>query len=361
MTKVLECVATLIYGGAETVLYNYLSSMDRSGMQIDILVLYGNENTMQNDFEKLGCRVFTLKSNAKSFFARPKELKQFFKDGKYDVVHIHTGTSLKYRYAKIAKKAGVGQVIYHSHTSKADGIFKYLHRVFKGRLNRWCDKKYACSSLAGEFMFSGDFEVVNNAITLEKFAFDALEREKIRAQYGIENKLVIGNVGRLIPSKNHAFLIKLAERLVQIGINDFVFLCLGDGELKEQLNEEIASKNLSDKFIFTGLVRDVHRYYNAFDVMAFPSQYEGLGLVVIEAQANGCKVVASDRLPSETLATDGIVLYPIDETDENIQKWVDKILAFSKTERVSGVEELTKKGFEIKIEAEKLRQTYLKG
>ena len=361
MTKVLECVATLIYGGAETVLYNYLSSMDRSDLEIDILVLYSGENTMQKDFEKLGCRVFTLKSNPKSFFARPKELKQFIKNGEYDVVHLHTGTSLKYRYAKIAKKSGVSQVIYHSHTSKADGVFKYLHRIFKNKLNRWCDKKYACSRLAGEFMFSGDFEVVNNAISLNKFAFNQSERDNLRAKYGVENKLVIGNAGRLIPSKNHSFLIKLAERLVAIGINNFVFLCLGDGELKEQLGEEIASKNLSDKFIFTGLVRDVHRYYNAFDVMAFPSKYEGLGLVVIEAQANGCKVVASDQLPNETLLTDNIVLYPIDETDENIQKWVDKLLAFSKTERVSGIEQLTAKGFEMKIESEKLRQTYLKG
>ena len=74
-----------------------------------------------------------------------------------------------YSHVKIAKKAGVGKVIYHSHGAGIDGIYKILHNLSKPQLNKWCDVKYACSVMAGEFMYKGEFKLLNNAINLEKF------------------------------------------------------------------------------------------------------------------------------------------------------------------------------------------------
>ena len=249
MKKILHCLSSIHYGGTEMAIYNYLSAMDRSELDIHILVLYKADYPMAKDFEKLGCTVHYLTSKANSFFARPKELKQFFLAQKFDIVHINSMSASKYRYAKIAKKAGVKQVIYHSHGAGIDGIYKILHNLGKSKLNKWCDKKYACSQMAGEFMYNGEFEILNNAIDLEKFAFNEKERSQLRKQYNCEDKLVIGCVGRLTAVKNHKYLIEVAKALINKGEENFIFVLCGDGEIRNELMMQIENENLTKKFI----------------------------------------------------------------------------------------------------------------
>lgn len=359
MKKILQCVSTLNYGGTEMVVYNYLKAMDRSDLQIDVLVLYNGESRMEQDFVDLGCNIYRLKSKANSFFARPKELKEFFKNGNYDVVHIHSMSALKFRYASIAKKAGVKKVVYHSHSSDIDGVFKILHNLSKGQLNKWCDEKLACSDIGGKFMYKGDFKIFTNAIDLKRFAFNSEVRLQMRKKYNVDNKIVIGHVGRLNAVKNHKFLIAIAKTLKELGREDFVFVFCGDGDLKDSLKEEIAKENLTDKFIFTGIVKDVHLFYNMFDVVAFPSIFEGFGIVMVEAQANGCPVVGSDRICSLACVANDAIRFGIEETNENYVKWATKLIELAQKDRYDAISLLKEKGFDIVTESQKLKEIYL--
>ena len=182
-------------------------------------------------------------------------------------------------------------------------------------------------------------------------------RDELRKKYDCDDKIVIGCVGRLTPVKNHKYLIEIAKALISKGVNNFVFVLCGDGELKDELVDLISNENLTDKFIFTGLVSDVYRYYNMFDAMTFPSLHEGFGIVMIEGQANGCAVIGSTNIPEQTVITENATRLPIDS--ENAKTWADKIVEFSKKSRESGIEKLKEQGFDIKVESEKLRNEYL--
>ena len=359
MKKILHCLSSLKFGGTELAIYNYLSSMDRTGLDIHILVLYNEEDTMAQEFLALGCTIHHLKSKANSFFARPKEFKDFLLNEKFDVVHVNSMSASKYRYAKIAKQAGVKKVIYHSHGAFMSGPYKILHNLSKSKVDKWTDLRFACSEMAGKFMYNASFTVLNNAINVQKFAFDQTARNELREKYQCQDKIVVGCVGRLTPIKNHTFLIKVAKKYCDLGHKDIVFVCCGAGELKSQLETQVTQLGLENNFIFTGLIKDVHLYYNMFDVTAFPSIKEGFGLVMVESQANGCRTIGSIGIPSEAIMSDLAIRLPIDETDENYQHWAEKIIEFAHLERSSAIEQIRQNGFDIEVEAEKLRKVYL--
>lgn len=357
--KILYCLSSLNHGGMEMVVLNYLNHMDLNLFQVDFLVFYGNSGYWDVYLREKGCKVTYFQSDARSFFARNQEIKRYFRENYYDIVHIHAMTSLKSRYAKIAKKAGVPCVIYHSHTSKATGVFRLLHALCKKRLDRWCDYKFACSHAAGKFMYCGNYSLIHNAIDLNKFSFSEQKRIELRNKHHCEDKFVIGNVSRLVESKNHLFLLKIAKSFIERNINDFIFVICGDGSYRKEIQLAIERENLSPYFLFLGQVSDSFHYYNMFDAIAFPSKYEGLSMVMVEAQANGCKIIGSNKMSDEVVLTDDILLLPIDETEENYENWAKNTLSMKDKSRNNNVDLLKQKGYDIRAEAKKLEKFYL--
>lgn len=357
--KILICLSTLNPGGMETVALNYFNHFNLDLFQVDFLVFYEKNGLWDSYLRKKNCKVTYFESKVTNFFARSKETKQYFRENQYDAVHIHASSSLKFCYAKIAKKAGVSRVIYHSHTSKATGIFRFLHTLCKKRLDRWCDDKFACSHAAGQFMYCGKYSLVHNAIDLDKFSFSQQKRIELRKKYHCEDKFVIGNVSRLVGSKNHLFLLKIAKVFVERKIYDFMFVICGDGSYRQEIEKAIERENLSSYFLFLGQVSDSFHYYNMFDAIAFPSKFEGLSMVMVEAQANGCKIIGSNKMSDEVILTDDIRLLPIDETEENYKNWAENLLEFRGKFRNDNAELLKQKGYDIQTEAKKLEGIYL--
>lgn len=357
--KILYCLSSLNHGGMEMVVLNYLNHMNLDLFQVDFLIFYGNRGYWDSYLREKGCKVTYFQSDARSLLARNREATQYFQENHYDIVHIHAMTSLKYRYAKIAKKAGVPCVIYHSHTSKATGIFRLLHALCKKRLDRWCDDKFACSHAAGQFMYRGEYSLIHNAIDLNKFSFSEQKRLELRKKHHCEDKFVIGNVSRLVESKNHLFLLRIAKVFVERKIYDFLFVICGDGSYRQEIETAIERENLSSYFLFLGQVSDSFHYYNMFDAIAFPSKYEGLSMVMVEAQANGCKIIGSDKMSDEVVLTDDIRLLPIDETEENYKNWAENLSEMRGKLRNDNAEVLKQKGYEIRTEAKKLEGIYL--
>ena len=176
---------------------------------------------------------------------------------------------------------------------------------------------------------NADFEIVFNAIELNQFAFDKQIREKMRRDMGITNgQLVVGHLGRFIPQKNHLFLLRVFLKLLERR-PDALLVLAGDGECRPKVEHWAKEHRIADRVVFLGQREDAHWLYQAFDVFALPSLYEGLGIVAIEAQRAGLPCVLSNRVPYEVNVTGTTSFLPLD--DEGA--WVDAILKVCRQKR----------------------------
>lgn len=300
--------------------------------------------------------------------AKYSAVKKAAAQKKYDCIHIHTSDALEgYVYCAAAKRV-CKNVIVHSHSSGIDcGSFKPdAAAKVKGILHRICrllmrgDKitRFACSAPAGEWLFSDKcgFTVINNGIDTSKFVFNEAVRGKIRGELGLDGKFVVGHIGRFDYQKNHDFLIDIFNEVYKRNKNS-VLLLIGEGELKEKIREKVHGLGLDEAVIFYGLASNANELYQAMDCFVLPSNFEGLGIVVIEAQAAGLKTICSDVVPKEAQITDLLEYMSLLESAE---KWADKILTYSESyERADMSEKIENAGFDIKKSAEQLEKLYI--
>jgi glycosyltransferase involved in cell wall biosynthesis len=122
----------------------------------------------------------------------------------------------------------------------------------------------------------------------------------VRAQLGIpQGSFVVGHAGRFCEQKNHRFLVEVAEQFLRTQPSA-VFLLIGDGPLRPAIQDMVRSRGLAEHFFFAGSRADVPSLMmGAMDCFLFPSLYEGLGLVLWEAQAAGLECLVSANLPEE--------------------------------------------------------------
>lgn len=153
-----------------------------------------------------------------------------------------------------------------------------IHNAAKCFLAKNATDLWACSRPAAEFMFPQSvlekkkYEFIPNGIDIEKFRFDNEVRKKIRKDLGIDDKLVIGNVGRLCYQKNQEFLLEVFASLQSVR-PDSVLLLVGEGELKEELQRQAESLGLADSVIFYGVTDRMQNLLWAMDMFIFPSRF----------------------------------------------------------------------------------------
>lgn len=341
MIRVLQVLGGTNLGGAESRIMDLYRHMDRENVQFDFLITEGNSGYFTPEIQSLGGKVYTVpKYRIYNHAQYIKAVKQFFKEhNEFVAVHGHM-TSTAGVYLPIAKKAGIPLTIAHARSAGVDkGIKGTLTRVLRKGLARKCDMCLSCSDLAAVSVFGqeqfddGNVKIMPNAIAVADFAVDEMVRKEIRARYAIEDKLVIGHVGRFHSAKNHEFLIKVFGEFVQLR-EDAVLMIVGDGTLREQIVQWIdendkelvaaGKKSIKDKIILTGSQTPVDPFYQAFDLFLFPSFYEGMPGTVVEAQASGVKCLISDTITRQVKITD-IVEYESLKNDES--HWAKKLIS----------------------------------
>ena len=207
----------------------------------------------------------------------------------------------------------------HMHSSSIPDVpvtklFSFLNRK---KLFKVANQFWACSHSAGDFLYSSyDYEVIPNLVDDKHVSFSEEKRNLVRSHYGIENSLVIGNVGRLTEVKNQSHLIKLLHMLVSSG-RDAVLMLVGEGELEGKLRDYADGLGLGSRVIFTGGQSD-----SAMDVAAFPSLFEGLSIAILEAQFNGLPCVLSSGISSEVRISSSCDFVDLD----NLAEWQNCIL-----------------------------------
>ena len=256
------------------------------------------------------------------------ELKKILTENKFDIVHINLLSLANILPILASKKANIKNIVLHSHNaSTPKGIIrKILNKINRVFAIKNSTHLFACSKLAGEWMFGKNkkITIINNAVNFEKFSYNSNIREKIRKELKIEEKFVIGHIGRFSEQKNHTFLIDIFKKVAEKNDNA-ILLLIGEGELKETIKIKVNKYNLQDRVIFMEPVKNVNDYYQAMDVFVLPSLFEGLPVVGIEAQVSCTNCIFSKSITNELKLTDFCEFVGL---DESIEKWVDTILKY---------------------------------
>lgn len=357
MVRVLHVITGMGSGGAESYIMNMYRNIDNTKVQFDFL-LRSTEVIYEDEIKKMGGRIFYTAEFPRHIFKNRRETREFLKNHKYDIIHIH-GNALIYMTAlKYAKKFGIKCRIMHSHNIDTKvPVYRIVHKWNKLFIKNWATDYFACSTAAGEWMFNSDFILKNNAVDTTKFSPDDRIKADIRQELGIEDKFVIGHIGRFIGAKNHPFLIKIFNEYHKKN-PDSVLLLIGSGSLEDSVRNLVKDYKLENAVKFLGVRNDMYRVLQSFDVMLFPSIHEGLPVSIVEAQAAGVPCIISSNITKE------VVLSPLVKQvnlEDSIDKWIDTVDSFKNAEIDQNVvtEGLIKAGFDSKTAAQELQSFYL--
>ena len=347
--------------GISSYVMNYYKYLDKNKFHIDFVV---TTDIVDDEYKKYiknnGSKIFYIKSpHIKSIFRDLKNIKLFIKENSknYDIIHSHVIND-GYFYFKFGKKYNINKRILHSHNTTL-GSEKLLKKIRNNILARNMVKlsttRFACSNDAGKYLFKNkSFYIIHNAIDTKKFKFDSSIRKKYRKEMKLENNLILGHVGRLDYQKNHEFLIDVLNEVVKVR-KDVKLLLIGSGPLKEYIMEKVNKLKLNEFVEFLGTRSDVHNLMQAMDLFLFPSLFEGLGIVTIEAQAVDLPCIVSNNVPKDVK-----ILNTLKFNELDINEWCNYIVDFeSKKERESKENKIIDAGYDIDIEIHKLESKYI--
>lgn len=356
MIKVLT-IATAHFenDGITNSILNYYRNIDKSKISMDFVIPNKLCDRIQNEFIKNKTKYYELPERNRKPIQYILDLKHIIQEGKYNIIHAHGSSSilLLEMYAGYLAKCNIR--IAHSHNTKTN--HPIINEILKNIFRRSYTEAFACGKEAGEWLFGKDKNVIiiPNGKNCEEFKFNKENREKIRKKYNLEDKIVIGHVGRFNYQKNHEFLIDIFNNLKKKSDKYYLILA-GTGKLEENIRNKVKKLGLENSVLFLGEVTNINEWLNAMDIMLLPSRFEGLPVVSIEWQISGLPCIISDKVTKEVKLTDLVQFESID----NPEKWVDKILKIQIKDRnkLNYIEEIKKAGYDIKENAKKLEEIY---
>lgn len=368
--RVLYFVDRMLKGGIQSLVFEIAKRINKDKFQLDFLLLDdGNKYELEEKLKEFGCNVYKLDGiwveTLIDFLKYGKAVDHFFKiHNNYDIVHMHS-SSKNYLILKKAKKYGIKTRIAHSHNidfQTKNIIKKIIGNIFKINLRIYATDYYACSKLAGEWLFgknivkSKKFKVINNAIDYNKFKFNKSTRKKIRDKLKIyDDEIIVGHIGRFTMQKNHEFLIKIFYELYKIN-SKFKLIMIGTGIKEKEIRRKVEELNITKNVIFEGFKENVNEYIQAMDLFLFPSKFEGLGIVLIEAQASGLKCyVSKDVIPKEAQVTSLLKFIDLKSSPEY---WAKEICKDSSYQRKDVKDEFENKKYFIEDTIEFLETEY---
>lgn len=368
MIRVLHVLGGLGLGGAESRIMDLYRQMDTEKIQFDFLVHRNDAGESQfydEEVKKMGGHIYVLpKFKVYNYFAYRSAIMKFFAaHHEFQVVQGHM-TSTASIYLPIAKKAGVPITVAHSRNAGVEkGLKGIATKYLRRNLYRIPDYCFACSRLAGEDVFGkewvdkGKVKIIHNAIDAGKFTYDVEKRASMRRKLQVEDKLVLGHVGRFNTQKNHPYLLSVFAEVCKQTENA-VLILLGDGPDREKMERKCEELHIRDKVRFEGNQKNPEEYYQAFDFFLLPSFYEGLPGVLVEAQAAGLRCFVSDTITKEAKATELVTYLGIEQPPI---KWAEAILTERDYERQNVYEQMAASGFDVKMQAEAYRNFYERG
>ena len=330
MKKILVFGMTENPGGIESVIMNYYRNINRDNIQFDFLCNC-QSIAYQEEIENLGGHIYSITARKENFWKFRKEMSDFMQlhAKEYEAIWVNVCMLSNIDYLIFAKKYGIPKRIIHCHNSSNDGgeIKLLAHNFNKNRLTKYATHFWTCSADAAEWFFDKNiingqnYRVITNAIDTSKYVRTDAIRNVYREQLNLTDKIVIGHVGRFHFQKNHEFLIKIFKELSNRNAR-YQLVLIGQGELEQRIKEIVTKEELEDKVSFLGVRNDVEKLYQCMDAFVMPSQFEGLSLAAIEAQAAGLPCILADTLPVSVKVNDNVCFQSL---NQSVKKWADSV------------------------------------
>ena len=354
--RVLHVFGALNPGGV-----NVYRAIDTTRVQFDFALTQGVKSLFDDEVLARGGRIYYFDQHR----SMQQNLAHVLKTGgPFAAVHSHV-----YFYSgvvvTIARAHGVPVRIAHAHNTSFGQVYTLKRRAYEWLMRKliWrnATQLLGCSTDACEFVFGPGCmddprcRVLCNGFDVDHFRFDADGRAAVRKQYGLEESFVVGHVGRFEEQKNHRQLI---EQFAAICARrpDAMLLCVGRGSLMDEIRAKSETLGISDRVIFAGAQKDTPAYYSAMDVFLFPSLYEGLGSVLIEAQANGLSVITTQTVvPQDVDVTGRAAFVPLEAPAET---WAEAVLSAPARETDGRSAETVKALYDIQSVAQTLCAIY---
>lgn len=361
--RILHVIGIMNRGGAETMIMNLYRKIDRTKIQFDFVENEGEEAAFDQEIRSLGGRIYRCpRYRGNNHLAYTQWWHAFFAahKGEHHIVHGHIGSTAAI-YLSIAKKYHIYTVAHSHNINKMRSANDFIYGLFSYPTRFIADHLFACSRDAAVSRYgkklgsrASSCTVLRNAIDSKQYIYNEAMRKHMRHKLNIsDGQIVIGNVSRYAEQKNHCFLIDVFAKLKMIRPNATLLL-VGDGELRSEIERKIQTLGLTDSVILTGVQSNTYDYYQAMDCFVFPSHYEGLGIVVIEAQTAGLPCCISTGVPREAAITDLVQFRSLDDAPE---QWAEWILRRIDTPRKDMSEEIRKAGYDI-VETSKWLENY---
>ena len=361
MIKILHCVGNMNRAGQETFLMNVFRHIDRNEFMFNFLCYNPEKGDYDEEIGSLGGKIFHIEDSTRkkgkiaNFFYRAKKLAKWLSlhRDQFDIVQLHTYHNMDVWLHLLAAKKAKVKIIIHSHNSS--GLHPLLHKALIPICNNYNHTRFACSKLAGEWMYGrravkkGKVTIINNGINLQKFRYDDAVRKEYRKMLDVEDHVVWGHVGRFNYQKNHKFLLNAFYEYHK-SVPRSKLLLIGRGELEDEIKAQIKKLNLGDSVVLLGVRDDIDKLLNAFDYFVFPSLFEGLPVVLVEAQANGVPVVMSETISDEIVCNENTIRLPI----TNAPDWSKTIL----TADLNRTNDINVDDYDINKTVDKLERLY---
>lgn len=361
MKRVLHFTPGFSFGGIETLLLGLYRNLDRDRLQFDFVT--DNLDGM-NEFEEIrsmGGRVFQFGRYLDNPLAYQRKFAKIIGGMDPDNTIFHSHDAVRSGPLLLScRRRGIRRRILHSHTdSFKDSWRKNIAPLILFLTNRLATHYFACSTDAGRFMFPGrEFSIFNNAIDLSHFVFDRHARNALRAQLGIDpSAVVIGHTGRFTFPKNHAWLIRVFSEFVKLH-SDSHLLLVGTGPLEDEMRRLAFELDVSNRVVFAGHQIDVSPYLSSMDVFCLPSHFEGFGISLIEAQANGLPSLVSGVVTEEVRVTPAINQLSLQATAREWASVLRSLHAKGRYHSPTQVGSLGKAGYDIRSQWKELVRLY---
>lgn len=353
-------------GGIESYLVNLLEHMDLSKLDISIVTFSVTSNIFHDRLQTLGVQLYEIGKRQCLLGRDYRRLKAFLVREQYDIIHINAYVATSCMLAFIAYHLGIKRRIIHSHNnelrkSRLRLLKKFVHRFSKNVFAHFGTDFWACSSEAGTFMFPHSInekrlKIVKNGIDVNRYLFNSESRNAVREQMKVEDKFVMGHIGRISYQKNQDFLLEILESILQVKENA-VLLLVGEGDT-HKLKEKAKACKLENNLIFREASNNVGELLNAMDIFVFPSRFEAFGIVVLEAQCSGLPTFCSDKI-SEMLNITS--LFHSIKLEKGGEEWANIILdeVNIRPQRCSFATQIVDNGYDIRQTADWVYQQYM--
>jgi glycosyltransferase involved in cell wall biosynthesis len=366
MIKVMHICSDLGSGGVEKLLRQWYPIAKSNNIQFSFTV-YREGGEAYNYFSNEGSRIIKINRLTEiGIFSFCKQLIKVFKDEKVDIVHVPSAPTASLILLS-AKMAGVKVRLIHAHTNlynvdNGKFINSVMVKMFSVLNVFFATKLLTGSKEAANYCFGNDrirskkkVETIYNGIDISRFSFKSKLREEKRQELGIENKFIVGSVGRLTYQKNTEFIIEIFYELLKKNKDCLLFL-IGEGEDKEILIKKATELGINDKVMFLGIFENLSPWYHVMDAFIFPSRYEGLGIAAIEAQTTGLQAYLSNNVPLSAGITKNVHFISIDKGGKY---WAEEIWKNHKKVRADCSKDAINSGYDSNSSIIKMIKIYI--